>query len=172
MDDEHNEHTEKTIKRAEKDFAFDLPMLVEETARDVKILSAIAAVETNQPEDIFYPYRPQGSHLTTRFGLVFYNDKIVLPEKMLTTIIAMLHQRHPSATKMNQSAAAFWWPGIYHEIREKAENCPRCRPSGKNLITQLPLHGEKQSRNFVRLRWSNKIKDSRRRVCFGDRRPI
>ena len=65
MDDDQNEQTANTIKRAEKDFALDLPMLVDETARDVKILSAIAALEKEQPEDIFYPYRPHRSHLTT-----------------------------------------------------------------------------------------------------------
>ena len=138
MDDEQNKHTEETIKRAEKDFALDLPMLVDETARDVKILSAFATLEKNQPEDIFYPYRPDRNHLTSRFGLLVYNDKIIIPENMWTTIIAMLHQGHPSATKMDQLAAAFWWPGIYQEIREKAENCTSYRASGKNLVTQLP----------------------------------
>ena len=135
---EHNENTEETIKRAENDFALDLPMLVDETARDVKILSAIAALEKNQPEDLFYPYHPHRNHLTTRIGLMFYNDKIVIPEAMRTTIIAMLHQGHPSAAKMDQSAAAFWWPGFYQEIREKAGKCPSCRASGKNHVTQLP----------------------------------
>ena len=71
MDDEHNERTEETIKKAEKYFALDLPMLVEETARDVKILSAITAIERNQIEEIFYSYRPHRHHLTTRFGLLF-----------------------------------------------------------------------------------------------------
>ena len=139
LDDEHNERTEETIKKAEKDFALDLLMLVEETARDVKTLSAITAIEKTQIEEIFYPYRPHRHHLTTRFGLLFYNDKIVVPETMPTTIIAVLHQGHPSATKMDQSAAAFWWPSLYREIREKGENCPSCRASGKNLTTQLPL---------------------------------
>ena len=53
MDDEPNEHTVETIKGAKKYIALDLPMLVDETARDVKILSAIAALEKNQPEVIF-----------------------------------------------------------------------------------------------------------------------
>ena len=53
LDDEHNERTEETIKRAEKDYALDLLMLVEETARDVKILSAFTAIERNQTEEIF-----------------------------------------------------------------------------------------------------------------------
>ena len=92
LDDEHNERTEETIKKAEKDFSLDLLIL----------------------------------------------PKIVIPEAMRPTVVAMLHQGHPSASKMDQSAAAFWWPGLYREIREKAESCPSCRASGKNLTTQLP----------------------------------
>ena len=138
LDDDQNEHTENSIKKAEKDFAPGLPMLVDGTARDVTILSAIAALDKEQPEDIFYPYRPHRSHLTTRFSLLFYNGKIIIPENMRTTVIAMLHQGHPSATKMDQLATAFLWPGIYQEIREKADNRPSCRASGKNLVTQLP----------------------------------
>ena len=107
LDDEHNERTEETIKKAEKDFALDLPMLVEGTARDVKILSANTALERNQIEEIFYPFRTHRHHLSSRFCLLFYNDKIVIPEAMRFTITAMLHQGHPSATKMDQSAAAF-----------------------------------------------------------------
>ena len=95
-------------------------------------------MEKDQLENIFYPYRPHRSHLTTRFGLLFYNDKIVVPQAMRTTIIAMLHQGHPSTTKMDQSAEAFRWPGLHREIREKSENCTSCRASGKNLKTQLP----------------------------------
>ena len=155
-------------------------MLAEETATDVKILSSITGLEKNQAEQIFYPYRPQNHHVTTRFGLLFYNDKIVIPEAMRTTITAMLHQEHPSATKMDQSAAAFWWPGLYREIREKAENCPSCSSSGKNLTTQLPSTEKKQSRNFIRteprnpigLCWPNKIKDSWRCIYFSRSRPF
>ena len=92
MDDDQNEHSEETTKRAENDFALDLPMLVDETARDVKILSAIAALEQDQPEYLFYPYHPHRNHLTTRFGLLFYNDKIIILENMRSTVIAMFHQ--------------------------------------------------------------------------------
>ena len=107
METDHRERTAETIKKVEKDCALDLPSLVAETARDEKILNAIAAIEKDHLESIFHPYRPHQSHLTTRFGLLFYNDKIVVPEAMRTTIIAMLHQGHPSTTKMNQSAEAF-----------------------------------------------------------------
>ena len=39
LDSEQNEKTADVIKKAEKDFALDLPLLVDETARDVKILT-------------------------------------------------------------------------------------------------------------------------------------
>ena len=50
----------------------------------------------------------------------------------------MLHQGHVSINKMDQSAEAFWWPGLHREIREKAEKFPSCRAAGKILKTQLP----------------------------------
>ena len=57
---------------------------------------------------------------------------------MRTTIIAMLHQGHTFATKMDRLAEAFWWPGMHREIQEKAETCPSCRAAGKNNVTQIP----------------------------------
>ena len=106
METDHRERTAETIKKAKKDFALDFPLLVDETAQDEKILNAITAREKDQLESIFHPYRSHRSHLTTRLGLLFYNDKIVVPEAMLTTIIAMLHQGHLSTTKMDESAEA------------------------------------------------------------------
>ena len=138
MDPEQNESTAETIKKAEKNFALDLPLLVDETARDIKILNTIAAIEKQQLESIFYPYRPHRLHLSTRFGLLFYNDKIIIPENMRSTIIAMLHRGHISTAKMDQLFEAFWWHGIHREIQEKTERCPSCRAAGKNIITQIP----------------------------------
>ena len=116
----------------------DLPLLVDETAQDTKILDALNALEAGRPDDWFYPYRPKCEHLEPHFGLLFYNDTILIPEAMRSTIIAMLHQGHVSINKMDQSAEAFWWHGLQREIREKAEICPKCRAAGKNLTTELP----------------------------------
>ena len=102
------------------------------------MLNAIAAIESQQLDSIFYPYRPHRSHLSTSFGLLFYNDRIVIPENMRTTVIAMLHHGHTSAGKMEKLAEAFWWPGMNRKIHEKVESCPSCRAAGKNLITQIP----------------------------------
>ena len=137
LSNDQNQGTEETIKRVEKDFALDIPLLVDETARDIKILNAIAALENQQPDSIFYPYRPHRSHLSTRFGLVFYNDRIVIPENMRTTVIAMLHHGHTSAGKMEKLAEAFWWLGMNREIHEKAESCPSCRAAAQPTELQV-----------------------------------
>ena len=50
---DQNENTEEAIKRTEEDFPLDLPLLMDETARDVKILNAIAAIEKQQLDSIF-----------------------------------------------------------------------------------------------------------------------
>ena len=58
----------------------------------------------------------------------------------------MLHQGHPCAAKMDQSAEAFWSPGMYRETRKTTENW--CRASGKNLKTQLRQRLEKTRINI------------------------
>ena len=68
LPEDRNEKTAEMIKKAEREFAMDLPMLVEETAQDTKI-DAIIALETGNRDGIFYPYRPHREHLETRFGL-------------------------------------------------------------------------------------------------------
>ena len=143
-------------------------LLVDETARDLEILNA--AIEKEQLEGNFYPYCPHRLHLSTRFGLLFYNDKIVIPENMRTTITAMLHQGHTSAAKMDQLAEAFWWPAIHREIQEKAETFPSCRAAGKNITTHIPSTEKKtenfnrtEPRNSIGLCRSNQIKTNARR---------
>ena len=52
---EQNEKTSEVIKKAEKDFALDLPLLVDATTRGIKILNGIAAIEKQQLQSVFYP---------------------------------------------------------------------------------------------------------------------
>ena len=138
LPEDRNKITAEMIKKADKDFCMNLPSLVEMTAQDTKMLDAIISLESGRPDDIFYSYRPNRDHLETRFGLLFHNDKIVIPEDLRSTIFAMLHQGNVSINKIDQSAETFWWLGLHREIWDKAENCPSGRAAGKNLKTQLP----------------------------------
>ena len=138
LQDSQNEKTAEAIRKAEKDFSVYFPLLVDETAKNTKIFEAIIALKNGQSDKIVHPYRPHREHVATRCGLLFYNDKIIIPEAMRSRIIAMLHQSHVSTNEMDQLAETFWWPGLHREIRDKTEICPSCRASGKSLKTQLP----------------------------------
>ena len=138
LPEERNEKTAAMIKRAEKDFAMDLPLLVEKTARDTKILDAIVALETGISENIFYPYQPHREHLETRFGLLFYNDKIVIPEAMRSTIIAMLNQGHVRIHQQNGPVSrGILVARLTPRNQKRAGKCPRSRAAGKNLKPRL-----------------------------------
>ena len=115
----------------------DLPLLVAETAGNAKTLNAITAIENCQIDHISYPYRPHREHLTTQFGLLFCNDKIVIPGAMRSSLIAMLHRGRVAVSKMDQAPEAFWLPGLHQENREKSKNCMNCRAADKNLRTQI-----------------------------------
>ena len=110
----------------------DLQSLVEETAQDTKILDAIVVLETGKFENISYPYRPHREHLETRFGLLFYNEKLVIPEEALrSTIIAMLHQGHVSINEMDQSAEASEGPAYTAKSEKKQKIAPTAEPQVK-----------------------------------------
>ena len=109
----------------------DLQSLVEETAQDTKILDAIVVLETGKFENISYPYRPHGEYLETRFGLLFYNEKLVIPEALRSTRIAMLHQGHVSINEMDQSAEASEGPAYTAKSEKKQKIAPTAEPQVK-----------------------------------------
>ena len=80
LSDQLNEQTGNTIKKVEKEFAIDLDLLANESAKDNRIMGAITAIENECPEFIYHPYKIHRNHLSTRFGVLFYNDKIIIPE--------------------------------------------------------------------------------------------
>ena len=125
LDPEQNEKTAEVIKKAEKDFALELPLLVDETA----ILYRKSLSKNNNWRTFFYLYCPHRTHLSTTFGLLFYNDKIVIPENTRTKFTAMLHQGHISAAKMDQLAEAFWLRNAQRYPR-KGRSMPKLQSCG------------------------------------------
>ena len=93
------------------------------------------------PED----YRMFKNRLSTRYGIVFYEDNIVVPKGLRTTIITLLHKGHPAINKVTLAAKGFWWPRIMEHIQKKCEECVPCRMSGKNLKPDIPSTEKKNT---------------------------
>ena len=130
---------DQTVRDVEKNFSTDLHLLTKETCNDPTLLKTLVCLERQQPEEIPEDYKIFKNKLSTRFGLVFFEDNIVVPKGLRTTIITLLHKGHPAINKMSLASKGFWWPRIIESIQKKCEECVPCRMSGKNIKPDLPL---------------------------------
>ena len=45
-------------------------------------------------------YKEYNKNLSTRFGVIFYDDKIIVPKNLRNTVITLLLKGHPSINRM------------------------------------------------------------------------
>ena len=128
----------EAVRKADKNFATDLEFLMKETTDDEVLLKTLVCLERQQHEQIPEEMRIYKNKLSTRYGLLFYEDKIVIPGKIRQQIIMLLHKGHHSIIKMTDNAELFWWPRIAEDISRKCNSCIPCRMSGKNIKPNLP----------------------------------
>ena len=90
-----------------------------ETTIDEELLKTLVAPELQQHHLIPDEYQCYRKKFFTRFALVFYEDKIVVPVNLWTAVITKLHKGHPAIKKMRHAATTFWWPRLTEAIRKK-----------------------------------------------------
>ena len=83
-------------------------------------------------------YRQQFENISTRWGLTFINEKIIIPAELRKKLLETLHFGHAGTTKMTAEAKIFWRPNINKNIEDKVKKCIACLSSGKNLKYQIP----------------------------------
>ena len=129
---------EQTVRETEKEFATDLQLLMTETTNDPKLLKTLVCLERQQYDNIPDEYNLYKEKLSTSYGLVFFEDIIIVPINLRTTVISVLHKGHPAINKMTLSAKHFWWPKLTEAIQRKCDSCIPCKLSGKNLKPNIP----------------------------------
>ena len=132
--------TKETIKKAEMDFMLDLKNLIAKSTTDALTELNRVKLALNREDRNMAPehYRPHFENISSKWGLTFLNDKIVVPTELRKKLLDTLHFGHAGTTKMIAEAKIFWWPNINKDIEEKVKNCKACLSSGKNLKYQLP----------------------------------
>nr|XP_037288928.1 uncharacterized protein LOC119181789 [Rhipicephalus microplus] len=77
--------------------------------------------------------------LHTQDGLVFRSNRLIIPAKMRSEVLACLHAAHGGAEKMKARArAVLFWPSINSDLEEVARRCETCQKhKPRNL--RLPL---------------------------------
>ena len=129
---------ENTVGDTEKEFATDLQLLRTETTNDSKLLKTLVCLERKQYDSIPEEYNQYKRKLSTRYGLVFFEEEIISPANLRTTVITLLHKCHPAIDKMTMSAKHFWWPKLAEAIQRKCDSCIPCKLSGNNLKPDEP----------------------------------
>ena len=127
------------IKQLQDRFVMDLEKLIAETRKDELLQKIIKAVERKDSSSLPPEYYYIRNQLSTRFGLLLKDDRVVIPKSLQFTVLQLLHTGHIGYSKMLAEARCFWWREMEYEIEEKAKRCKPCIAAGKNLKTQLPL---------------------------------
>ena len=132
VQEENKWDLEETIRQAEQKFATDLRTIAKETTNDEKLLKTLVCLERKTLEQIPEEYKPYQKQLPTRFGVVFYDDRIIIPKSLRTIILMSLHKGHAAINKKTVAAKPFWWPRQVRDIQQKCDECIPCKMAGKN----------------------------------------
>ena len=125
------------VRKTEKNFSTDLQLLMTETTND-PLLKTIVCIEGQQQNNIPEEYITYRKKKSTRYGLVFYEDPIIVPKNLRTTVISLLHKGHAAINKMSMSPRHFWWPKITEAIQNECDACIPCKKFGKNIKPVKP----------------------------------
>ena len=79
--EENNWDLEQVVRETEKSFSTDLQLLMTETTNDPTLLKTLVCLERQQHELIPDENQTHRRKLSNRFGLVFIEDKIIVPKK-------------------------------------------------------------------------------------------
>ena len=129
---------EQAVRETEKNFSTDLQLLMTETTNDPSLLKTLVCLERQQQEMIPDEYQMVRRKLSSQFGLVFMEDKMIVPKNIRTTVISLLHKGHPAINKMTLAARHFLWPKMTEAIQKKCETCIPCKMSGKSIKPNIP----------------------------------
>jgi len=99
--------------------------------------------------NIFFKHRYD---ITVQDGLVYLENKIVIPKKLRKTILTLLHETHLSSHKQKFLAKSiFYWPGINSDICNFAEDYSLCQKLKRNQIKQTLINHEIPNAPFIKI---------------------
>ena len=131
---------EETVRqKLGQKFSPDIRTIADETTNDDKLLKTLVSLERKNLEQTPDKNTDHKKNLSTRFGVVFYDNKFVVLNLLKQAVIMLLHKGYPEINKMNHAARLFWWPKLIKDIQAKCSECIPCQMSGKSIKPQLPM---------------------------------
>ena len=104
---------------------------LQEVIRAVKFKNRkILRKENKRFGEVFDDLRVEG-------GLLFYDERLVIPRDLRHAIMNSLHLGHPGRDAMLSAVSDIWWPELHRQVVVIAQACKECEKAGKSLKTML-----------------------------------
>ena len=104
-----------------------------EASKDPEQKALRTFVETGWPNDkasvpvLIHPYWSVRHELTIHDGLLFKQDRVVIPSSLRSNILRKLHTAHRgSEFTLRHARSCVFWPGINSQIEDICKNCTTC----------------------------------------------
>ena len=163
--EENNWDLEQVVRETEKNFSTvtDLQLLATETTNDTSLSKTLVYMELQQHDMMKEEYQTHKKKLSSRFGLVLIEDKVIVPKNLPTTIISAPAQRPPR--HQQDDAGSITLLVTTKDRGGTKETCNPCKMSGKNIRRNIPntetyslplLNSPNEESNWVPLDQSRK----------------
>ena len=107
-------------------------MVVKESAVDPDIMLLIENIRNGSLDHVFSDkrlneYARVKNCLSEKDGILMYKSKIVIPKKLRSDVLEILHSAHQGCSSMEaRSSLTIWWPGLKDDIAKKRAKCITC----------------------------------------------
>lgn len=102
-----------------------------ETQRDptlVKVYESTMKGWNKQQELTLTPYYSRRNELTVHQGCIMWGSRVIVPAKLRSRVLEVLHEGHIGVVKMKALARSYiWWAGIDQDIEDLAKGCRGCQ---------------------------------------------
>ena len=114
VEEQNDWNLEQAVRETEKIVPTDQQQLMTET-------TYVSNLKKNSgtPGEILGECQTHRRKLSSRFGLIFLEDRILVQKNSRTTVISLLHKRYTAITKMTPAVRHFRWP----KMAEAIQNC-------------------------------------------------
>jgi hypothetical protein len=93
---------------------------------------------TNKIESELKQYYQYRYNFSIESGILLYNSRIVIPDKLQKEILNKIHEGHQGISKCRQRAKqAVWWLGLSKQIEDLVKSCAKCIQTYRNQKEQM-----------------------------------
>ena len=103
-----------------------------QTQADPNLSELIQYIKYGAPPKITNPalskYKSVLPQLTLVKGCILYNNRVLIPPSLQSTVLEMFHSEHPGISAMKSLARSIiWYPGLDIDIENMVKNCITCQ---------------------------------------------